>query len=63
MFYSNIKKREASQRGFKMNELKVSFEYIKEHCETIGDLKKLCSNVKNLKELKGGVKKWTTNKI
>ena len=44
-------------------EIKVSFEYIKEHCETIGDLKKLCSNVKNLKELKGGVKKWTTNKI
>ena len=44
-------------------EIKVSFEYIKEHCKTIGDLKKLCSDVKKFKELKGGVKKWTTNKI
>ena len=54
MFYSNIKKREASQRGFKMNELKVSFEYIKEHCETIRDLKKLCSDIEEFKEIKGG---------
>jgi len=45
-------------REFKMNkEIKVSFEYIKENCETIGDLKELYSNIKKFKEMKGGKKK------
>ena len=45
----------------KMNkEIKVSFEYIKKNCETIGDLKKLCLDVENLKELKGGLN-WNDN--
>jgi len=37
-------------------EIKISFEYIKEHCKTIGDLKRLCSDTEINKEIEGGLK-------
>ena len=31
-----------------MSEIKISFEYIRENCKTIGDLRKLYSDTENL---------------